>query len=73
ESAGRLQRDQRKILCVMCYMFLYSALRFSLEFIRIDITPVIFNLRFPQIISLLIILISILFCANYFKTDIIDP
>lgn len=66
-------REKYYALCVMCYMFLYSALRFSLEFIRIDITPVIFNLRFPQIISLLIILISILFCANYFKTDIIDP
>jgi len=37
------------------YFLLYSLLRFSLEFIRIDATPVFFGLRLPQIISLLII------------------
>jgi phosphatidylglycerol:prolipoprotein diacylglycerol transferase len=36
----------------MIYAFLYSFLRFSLEFIRIDKTPIIFNLRWPQIFSL---------------------
>lgn len=42
-------------------MILYSVLRFTLEFIRIDETPYIFNLRWPQIISLLIIIISVIF------------
>jgi phosphatidylglycerol:prolipoprotein diacylglycerol transferase len=42
---------------VALYMILYSILRFFLEFIRIDKTPIILGLRFPQIISLLIILI----------------
>lgn len=42
------------------YMILYSILRFALEFIRIDETPYIFSLRWPQIISLFIILIAII-------------
>lgn len=43
---------------VAIYLILSSLLRFSLEFIKVDITPVIFNLRWPQIISLAIILIA---------------
>lgn len=46
-------------LSVMSYAILYSILRFSTEFIRIDKTPVIFNLRFPQIASLVIIFLSV--------------
>ncbi|MBU4257430.1 prolipoprotein diacylglyceryl transferase [Patescibacteria group bacterium] len=46
-------------LSVMSYTILYSILRFSTEFIRIDKTPVIFNLRFPQIASLVIIFLSV--------------
>ncbi len=44
---------------VLSYAILYSFLRFSTEFIRIDKTPEIFSLRFPQIISLIIIFLSI--------------
>ncbi len=43
------------ILCVINYAVLYSLLRFSLEFVRVDATPIIFGLRFPQIVSLIII------------------
>ena len=50
-------------LCVMSYAILYSLLRFSAEFIRIDSTPVIFGLRFPQIISLLIIILCLIYFA----------
>jgi phosphatidylglycerol:prolipoprotein diacylglycerol transferase len=42
------------------YMLLYSILRFGLEFIRLDETPTFLSLRWPQLISLVIILISIL-------------
>jgi len=42
------------------YLFLYALLRFSLEFIKIDITPIIFNLRWPQIMSLFLFIIAIL-------------
>jgi len=37
------------------YMVLYSVLRFALEFIRLDKTPFLVGWRWPQVISLLII------------------
>ena len=45
---------------VALYMVLYSILRFNLEFIRLDEAPHWLGLRFPQIISLLIIIFSVL-------------
>jgi len=45
---------------VALYMILYSILRFSLEFIRLDETPYFLGLRWPQIISLLIIIFGLL-------------
>lgn len=53
-------RVMRYALCAMCYAFLYSTLRFSTEFIRIDKTPEILGLRWPQIVSLLIIAVSLI-------------
>lgn len=53
-----LPAGQAGVLCVMCYAILYSALRFSLEFIRIDRTPEFLGLRFPQIVSLIIIFLT---------------
>lgn len=50
--------EKKCILLVALYMVLYSILRFSLEFIKVDQTPTIFNLRWPQIISLIIFLIG---------------
>lgn len=55
----RLPDGQGYELRVMSYLFLYSGLRFFTEFIRIDATPAIFGLRFPQLLSLLIILLSL--------------
>jgi len=43
---------------VALYMILYSILRFFLEFIRLDWTPYFLGLRWPQIISLIIIFLS---------------
>jgi len=40
---------------ISVYFLLYSLLRFFLEFIRVDATPVILGLRLPQLVSLLII------------------
>lgn len=48
------------IWVVALYMILYSILRFSLEFIRLDETPAWFGLRTPQIISLIIIIAACL-------------
>lgn len=47
------------ILSVIIYAVLYSLLRFFIEFIRIDTTPILLGLRFPQFISLTIILLSL--------------
>jgi len=38
------------------YVILYSSLRFSLEFIRLDETPIILGWRWPQLASLLMII-----------------
>jgi phosphatidylglycerol:prolipoprotein diacylglycerol transferase len=42
------------------YLISYSVLRLLLEFIKVDNTPNLLGLRWPQIISLLIIIISII-------------
>jgi len=40
------------------YLITYSVLRFSLEFVRIDETPELWGLRWPQIASLIIVLLT---------------
>lgn len=52
---NKLNSRHNNILLTAVYMILYSILRFCLEYIKIDITPTFFNLRWPQIISLFII------------------
>ncbi len=41
------------------YAILYSILRFGLEFIRIDSTPVVYGWRWPQIVSVIIIIVFV--------------
>lgn len=53
------RRSDEKII-VGYYALLYGIVRFFLEFIKIDPTPILFGLRWPQIISLLLIMIGIL-------------
>ena len=66
KSKGCALRVTSYALCVVSYAFLYSSLRFFLEFIRVDTTPIVFNLRFPQTVSLLIIF----FILGYFIYNI---
>ncbi|MFA5000062.1 MAG: prolipoprotein diacylglyceryl transferase [Patescibacteria group bacterium] len=47
------------------YMILYSILRLSLEFIRLDETPLLFGWRWPQIISFGLIIFFILILIFY--------
>ena len=47
-------------IIVALYFILYSILRFCLEFIRIDFAPVFLGLRWPQIMSLILILVFII-------------
>ena len=56
-------------LLVICYLICYSFLRFFLEFWRIDETPIIFYLRFPQLISLIIILLSLIYLIYLFLSN----
>ncbi len=51
------------------YLIIYSALRFSLEFIRIDNTPQIWGLRWPQIVSLIIILLTLILIIYKIRKD----
>jgi len=53
------------VLTVCSYLAGYSIIRFLLEFIRLDRTPLLLGLRWPQIISLLIIIISALLILIY--------
>ncbi len=45
---------------VAAYLALYSILRFSLEFIKVDVTPLFLGLRWPQVISIVILVIAII-------------
>jgi phosphatidylglycerol:prolipoprotein diacylglycerol transferase len=51
------------------YLFLYSVLRYTLEFLRLDPTLVLSSIRWPQIISIVIILISIYLLIYSFIID----
>ena len=51
---------------VFTYLILYSILRFSLEFIRLDFAPVIDGWRWPQIISIVIIVASLIILSYDF-------
>jgi len=41
------------------YLIGYSIIRFSLEFIRLDPTPVILGMRWPQIVSIIIVGVAV--------------
>jgi len=54
---------------VAFYLIAYSILRFGMELIRIDETPEIFGLRFPQIASLAVILLTFGLLAYRIRKD----
>ncbi len=58
---------QQAAIIFTSYLISYSLLRFSLEFIKIDVTPLFFGIRWPQVISLLIIVTSIFYLFRVFK------
>jgi len=59
-QGGLLSLSRRQaVRLTTAYLFLYSLLRFNLEFIKIDPTPTFFNWRWPQIISLIIAAIAL--------------
>jgi phosphatidylglycerol:prolipoprotein diacylglycerol transferase len=57
------------------YAIAYGCLRFSLEFIKIDATPMLWGLRWPQIASLILVILGILlliYSHIHAKTDLAD-
>lgn len=54
------QKTWRPAWAIGLYMLSYGVIRFGLEFIKIDRTPVLVGLRWPQIISLLMAVIGFL-------------
>lgn len=63
---NNLNIKQSKII-IFTYLFSYSILRFSLEFIKIDQTPILLGLRWPQIACLITIIISLIILFSAFK------
>ena len=54
-------KKQNYDLIVVSYLAMYSILRFSMEFIRIDRTPTVLGLRFPQIASIIIFFVFLVY------------
>ncbi|MDD3284687.1 MAG: prolipoprotein diacylglyceryl transferase [Patescibacteria group bacterium] len=56
------------------YIFGYGIIRFFMEFLRIDNTPTIYNIRLPQIISAVFVIISgfLLYLTKKNKSSIIN-
>lgn len=57
-----LKKPNKKseIYIISSYLILYATLRFSLEIIRIDPTPIILDLRTPQIASIIMFILGII-------------
>lgn len=62
----KLSLHHAKIIAAV-YLFAYSILRFSLEFIKIDTTPMFLGWRWPQIASFITIIIAVTLFISAFK------
>jgi len=58
------KKDFPCAIIVAAYLIMAGALRFRLEYIKSDITPIILGLRWPQIASLLMILAGVVICLK---------
>lgn len=61
------KKSAKPHLIIAWYCILYGLLRFALEFIKIDATPAAFGLRWPQVISLVLVLIGILISLKDYR------
>lgn len=57
-NLARKQKNSR--LIAAAYLIGYGTIRFLLEFIKIDATPMVINLRWPQIFSLIMIVAAVI-------------
>lgn len=64
----RQQLNQRRLVIIAAsYLLGYAVLRFSLELIKIDPTPMLWGLRWPQWASIILALISLIWLLKSFK------
>ena len=61
----KTKNEFKYLLITLSYLIGYSILRFSLEFIRLDLTPLVAGLRWPQWMSLLITVASFVYLVYY--------
>jgi phosphatidylglycerol:prolipoprotein diacylglycerol transferase len=54
------KREHFNGLITLLYLGGYSLIRFCMEFIRIDPTPLILGLRLPQLVSFIVIIVSVI-------------
>ncbi len=60
-------------IIMVAYLMMYSILRFSMEFIRIDRTPQMLGLRWPQIASIIIVIACIIYIFWKGKKKGVEP
>ncbi|PKM91163.1 prolipoprotein diacylglyceryl transferase [Candidatus Falkowbacteria bacterium HGW-Falkowbacteria-1] len=56
-----------KFFVTSSYLILYSILRFSLEFVRIDFAPEFLGLRFPQVMSVVIVFLLLFLGFKFYS------
>lgn len=61
--------EKKLLIIISSYLSSYAFIRFMLEFIKIDYTPIFFGLRWPQVASLIMILLSIIIISKNFKSS----
>ena len=62
----RVNRHYHLFIC-LTYVILASALRFMMEFVRIDPTPLVFGVRLPQVATAILILASLVILFYDFR------
>ncbi len=62
-----LRRGKLKAgLVAMIYFLSYAVIRFFMEFVRIDVTPIVLGLRMPQFISLLVVAAVLIYIFSFY-------
>lgn len=62
--------QKKETIIVVLYLSTYAFIRFMLEFIKVDSTPIFFGLRWPQFASLLMFILSIFILIYYRKNKV---
>jgi phosphatidylglycerol---prolipoprotein diacylglyceryl transferase len=58
-------------LITLSYLGGYSFIRFWMEFIRADSTPLVFGIRLPQLVSFIVVIVSIILIFRFNKKKIV--